>query len=115
MSRLQTGPVLLFPLFYREHPLAKARQLSKLLLDGLQPLMPLSVSNLRFGVRAGLTPVEVIQLLKVCDLGAQITDFFTKHCQMVHAYRITHPWDSGPNSFGCFEFSGSRRRVPPAD
>jgi hypothetical protein len=32
----------------------------------------------------------IIQFLKVCDLGAETPNLFTKHCEMIHDSRIAH-------------------------
>ena len=69
--------MLFFPLLHREDPLAKASELGKFLADCFQAFVPLAVSDLSLCVRAGLTPVLVIQLLKVRDLGTKPPDFFT--------------------------------------
>jgi hypothetical protein len=69
--------VLFLPLFHRENPLAKVRELGEFLPDCFQAFVPLAVSDLSLCVRMGLTPVLVIQLLKVRDLGTKPPDFFT--------------------------------------
>lgn len=63
-----------------ENPTAKIRELGEFLLDGLQPLMPLAVSDLLLGVVAALTSIPVIQCLQLSDLGAETGNFFAKHC-----------------------------------
>ena len=77
---MQTGAVLFFPLFDRENPSAKASELDQFLLDGLQPFLPLAVGDLSLCFIAAVTPILVIQLLKVCDLVAEMPDLFAKHC-----------------------------------
>jgi hypothetical protein len=57
--------------------LAKVRELGKFLPDRFQPFVPLAVRDLSLCVRVGLTPILVIQLLKVRDLGTKPPDFFT--------------------------------------
>jgi hypothetical protein len=69
--------VLFFPLFHRENPLAKVRQLGEFLPDCFQAFVPPAVRDLSLGVWVGLTPILVIQLLKMRDLGTKPRDFFT--------------------------------------
>jgi len=77
---MQTGEVLSFPLFHRENSSAKVSELAEFLLDGLEPFMPLAVSDLSLCFVVALTPILIVQFLKVCDLGAETPDFFTKNC-----------------------------------
>ena len=72
--------MLCFPLFDRENPSTKAGELDQFLLDFLQPFLPLAVGDLSLGFVAGVTPILVIQLLKVCDLVAEMPDLFAKNC-----------------------------------
>jgi hypothetical protein len=51
--------------------------LGEFLPDCFQAFVPLAVSDLSLRVRVGLTPILVIQLLKVRDLGTKPCDFFT--------------------------------------
>jgi hypothetical protein len=50
--------------------------LGEFLPDCFQAFVPLAVSDLSLRVRVGLTPILVIQLLKVRDLGTKPCDFF---------------------------------------
>jgi hypothetical protein len=77
---MQPGSVLCFSLFHRENSSAKVSELAEFLLDGLEPFMPLAVSDLSLCFMVGLTAIVVIQFLKVCDLGAETPNFFTKDC-----------------------------------
>lgn len=77
---MQTGEVLSFPLFHRENSSAKVSELAEFLLDGLEPFMPLAVSDLSLCFVVALTPILIVQFLKVCDFGAETPDFFTKNC-----------------------------------
>ena len=77
---MQTGEVLSFPLFHRENSSAKVSELAEFLLDGLEPFMPLAVSDLSFCSVVALTPILIVQSLKVCDLSAETLNFFTKDC-----------------------------------
>jgi hypothetical protein len=69
-----------FPLFDRENPSTKASELDQFLLDFLQPFLPLAVGDLSLCFVASVTPILVIQLLKVCDLVAEMPDLFAKNC-----------------------------------
>jgi hypothetical protein len=77
---MQTGEVLSFPLFHRENSSAKASELAEFLLDGLEPFMPPAVSDLSLCFVVALPPILIVQFLKVCDLGAETPNFFTKDC-----------------------------------
>ena len=46
--------------------------------------MPLAVSNLSLGFILSLTAILLVQFLKARDLSAEIPNFFTKYCQVVH-------------------------------
>ncbi len=82
---MQTRAVLRFPLFDRENSPAKTGELDKFLLDCLQSLLPLAMSDVSLCFVAALTPVLLVQLLKVRDLSTETPDLFTKHCQVIHA------------------------------
>lgn len=81
--------------------------------------MPLAMSNLGFCFGVGLTPILVIQFLKVSNLNPEISNFFTKHCEMIHDNRIAH--SSGffeqvlKNSSGLFcpRVTPVEREIPP--
>jgi hypothetical protein len=49
-------------------------------LDGLKSFMPLAVSDLSSCFVVALTPILIVQFLKLCDLGAEAPNFFTKDC-----------------------------------
>jgi len=57
---MQPGTVLFFHLFCRDNPAAEIRQLHKLLLDCLQPFIPLSVSDLSSGPVPTVAPKLLI-------------------------------------------------------
>jgi len=42
--------------------------------------MPLAVSHLSFCFVVALTPILLVQSSKLCDLGAEAPNFFTKDC-----------------------------------
>jgi hypothetical protein len=87
---MQTITVLLFHLRDRANAPAKVCNLGQLLLDCLQPFMPLAMRNLGPCVTSALTPIFVIQFLKVSDLVTETANLFPKDCQMIHVIRITH-------------------------
>jgi hypothetical protein len=80
LGEIQAGAVFGFPLFDRENPSTKASELDQFLLDFLQPFLPLAVGDLSLCFVASVTPILVIQLLKVCDLSAEMPDLFAKNC-----------------------------------
>ena len=83
---MQPGAVLFFHLFDRANAPAKVSKLDQFLLDGLQALMSLPVSDLSLGFVAAFPPILLVQLLKLCDLGPEKRDLVAKHFQMIHAY-----------------------------
>ncbi len=85
---MQTAAVLFLHLFYRTNPSAKVSQLGEFLLNCLQPLVPLAVSNLRLDFISARTSILIVQLLNLSDLGAETSDFFTKNCEMIHNISI---------------------------
>ena len=91
LADMQSRTVLCFPLFEREHSSAKISELGQFLLDRSEPLLPLAVSKLSPGFIVALTPILVVQILKVCDLCAETPNLFPKHCEMIHDIRIAHP------------------------
>ena len=50
--------------------------------------MPLAVIDLSLYVISVLTPITIVQLLNLRDFGAQTSNFFAKHCQMIHTNSI---------------------------
>ena len=72
--------MLCFPLFHRENSSAKVSELGEFLLDCLKSFMPLAVSHLSLWFVVALTPIPIVQSLKVCDLSAETLNFFTKDC-----------------------------------
>ena len=84
LDRMRRGAVFFLDLLNRKNSPSEVRELGEFLLDGLQPLVPLAVSDLRLGFVAALTPVPVVQFLKVRDLGTESRNLFAKHCQVIH-------------------------------
>jgi hypothetical protein len=87
---MQTVAMLLSHLFDGANASAKVSKLSQFLLDCLQPFMPLAMGNLGLCVTSTLAPICTIQFLKLSDLHAETANFFSKHCKMIHAIRISH-------------------------
>ena len=77
---MQTGEVLSFPLFHRENSSAKVSELAEFLLDGLEPFMPLAVSDLSLGFVSSFTSILVVQLLKAGNLSTKTPNLFSKYC-----------------------------------
>ena len=84
LDQISTGAVPLLHFFDRTNSPAKIGNFYKFLLDSFQPLMPLTVSNLSLRIVSAAPSILVVQLLQLCDLGAEFGDLFTKHFQMVH-------------------------------
>jgi len=72
--------VLFLHLFDRAHAAAQVSELGEFLLDGLKPLKPLAVSDLRLDFIDPRTPVLIVQLFNLSDLCAETSNFFTKDC-----------------------------------
>ena len=73
---MQAGAVLFFDLVDRLYPASQIANLGKLLLDGLQPFLPLAVSHLRLGSVRSPLAVLLVQLLNVSNLRAETRDLF---------------------------------------
>lgn len=74
---------------------AKIGNFCQFLLDRFQPLMPLAMSNLSLRViSAAAPPILVVQLLQLCDLGAEAGDLFPKHFQVIHTHQDSI-WQTG--------------------
>ena len=63
-------------------------ELDELLLDDLQPFVPLAVSELGLCVVSAFTSIMAIRLLKLCDLGAEPTNLYAKHFEVIHTLRV---------------------------
>lgn len=83
--------MLFLHLFYGTNSAAKVGELGEFLLDCLQPLVPLAVSDLGLGFISEFTPIKIVQLFNLSDLGAEAANFFTKDCEMIHINRIASP------------------------
>jgi hypothetical protein len=82
--------VLFLPLFHRKNPSSKVSQSGEFMPNFFQSLMPLAVSDLSLCFMVGLTPIVVVQFLKVCDLGAEVCNLVAKNCEMIHDDRIAY-------------------------
>jgi len=80
--------MLFLHLFHRTNSSAKVSELREFLLDCLQPLVPLAVIDLSLYFISVLTPVSIVQLSNLRDLGAETPNFFAKHCEMIHTTSI---------------------------
>jgi hypothetical protein len=86
---MRTGAVLFFHLFHRVNSSAKVCELGEFLLNRLKPFQPLVVRELCLRVHSisTVTPIVVIQLLKLCDLSAETPNLFSKHFEVIHAIK----------------------------
>jgi hypothetical protein len=89
-SRRQWFAVLFFHLLDRKNPASKVLDLRQFLLNGLQPFMPLAMSDLGLGVVSASKPVFLIQAMKLSDLVAETSNLIPKNFQMIHVYRIPY-------------------------
>ena len=71
LDQMQPGTVLFLHLFGRDNSAAKVGQLPKLLLDLLQPFIPLSVSDLSRGSISAVAPKLFVSLLDCSNLFPQ--------------------------------------------
>ena len=78
-ERVQPGGVLLLHLLCRNSSAAKVCELLKLMLNSLQPLTPLSVSNLHICPNPAVTPKLLIQLLNTSDLHPETPNLVLKN------------------------------------
>lgn len=76
--------MLVLHLLHRTDSSAKIGELGKFLLDFLQPLLPLAVSDLRLCVGSAFTSILSVQLVKLRDLSAKTTDLFPKDVEVIH-------------------------------
>jgi hypothetical protein len=76
--------VLLLHLFDRENSSAEASELGKFLLNRLQPLLALAMSDVGLCVVVAFTPILVVQRLKLCDLGTEKSNLVAKDFEVIH-------------------------------
>ena len=79
--------MLFLHLLDRTNSSAKISELGKFLLDFLQPLVPLAVSDLRRYVASDFTSILSVQLVKLGDLNAETTDLFPKDFEVIHVVK----------------------------
>ena len=91
--------MLFLHLLDRMNSSAKISELGKFLLDFLQPLVPLAVSDLRLCVVSAFTSILPVQLLKLPNLSAETTDLFPKDFEVIHVSRIPAVRTSVANPF----------------
>lgn len=87
LNEMQSGAVLAFPFFDRENSPAKASELSKFLLDRLQALLSLTVSDLGLWVVPAFASILFVQRLNLGDLGAEPSNLFAKDIEMIHTIK----------------------------
>ena len=76
---VQAGVMLFLHSFCRNNSAAKVCQLHKLMLNSLQSLTPLSVSDLHICSIPAVTPKLLIQLLNVSDLHPETPNLVPKN------------------------------------
>jgi hypothetical protein len=84
---MQARAMLFLPLFEREHFVAKNCELTQFVLDFLQPLLSLTMSDLGLDLITALIPGSAVlgmQLHKVCDLAAETRNLVAKHFDVIH-------------------------------
>lgn len=82
-----------FPLFDREDSSAEVSELSKFLLDCLEPLLSLSMGDLGLYFVAAPTPrtsILGVRFYKLFDLIAETLDLFAQHVHVIHKTRIAY-------------------------
>ena len=75
---MHPGAVLFFHLLDGCHFATKLRQLSQLVLDGLQAFLPLPVSHVRLRRVSTLKAILLVQGLNLSDLHAETPNLFPK-------------------------------------
>src|SRR5215469_13681005 len=63
----------------RAHPAAKGSELSEFPLNGLQPFVPLAVSDLSLRIVRTSKPINPVQFLNLSDLCLEKPDLFTEN------------------------------------
>jgi hypothetical protein len=76
---MHSGTVLFFHLFDRMNFAAEVGQLGKFLLNCLQPLVSLAVSDLSFRTIATLKTILLVRILNLCDLDPETPNLFPKN------------------------------------
>ena len=60
--------------------------MDEFLLDGLQPFLPLAVSDVRLCILVALKPMSLVQFLNLSNLLAETPDLFPENFEMIHKY-----------------------------
>jgi len=81
---MQPGTVLIFHLFAGKDSATKASELGKFLLNCLEALVPVAVSDLGFSVIAILKPILFIQILDLSNLRTETPYPFPKNIKVIH-------------------------------
>ncbi len=77
--------MLFLHLLERKNSSAKISKLDELLLDLLQPLVPLAMGKLRLCVLPGVASILLVQFLKLCDFGAEEGNLVAKDFDVIHS------------------------------
>jgi hypothetical protein len=84
---MQPGAVLLLHLLYGKNFSAQASELGKLLLDSLQPFIPLAVSDMSTWLISALTAILLVQLLNLSNLHSETPDLFPQNFEVIHGIK----------------------------
>lgn len=88
---MHPGAVLFLHLFNGTHLPPESSKLRKLLLNSLQPLLPVPVRDLRIRLISLVTPIPLVQIVDLSNLHPQTPDLFPKNLKMIHATSIAYP------------------------
>jgi hypothetical protein len=83
--------MFLHPLFHRQNLVAELGELVQFLLNLLQALMPLAVSNLCLCRIPASHAVLPIQFLNIGNFDPEPADLVAENFEMIHGNRISHP------------------------
>jgi hypothetical protein len=87
---VQPGAVLFFPLLSRKHFTAKCGKLGELLLNFLEPVLPLTVSDMGRGFIPLSQPVLFVRISDLGNFRSQRPYFLSQNFKMIHSNRIAH-------------------------
>ena len=79
--------------------------MGKLLLDRLQPFLPLAMSDLSVRLISVLVPMLLVQLSNLSNLQTKKPDLVPQNFEVIHRIRIAHP---GCLSAGCHRIQSMR-------
>ena len=86
---MHPGPVLFLHLFDRPHLPPEASKLRKLLLNSLEPFLPLPVRHLSMLLIALVSPIPFVQLVNLGNLHPQTPNLFPQNLKMIHVTSIS--------------------------